>query len=331
MVTDFSAYTNAELQHITYNGKDSLADFGILITNATATGDVSSKSVMFELPYTHGAADMSRQTGQLYYNARSLHYSFKVLADSEQELCEKRAAIRAWLESDGDYEIHDSAEGGFRFVDCVLKNISSAPLDIDVIGEYITADFSCYPYKLSPNGIAAEIAKMYNKSWRGVIINNGIFAQLSILRGVEITKLEDQRYKLRISTDIEGLNVISVNTNLAVVSAEDDVPCYVSDLGFTTYLNSVDGYVTFTVITSNDPVGPAGEASLGAGVTYAADTTTDYYLDVYSITAPEFTINGTTVEPGKFEIADQPVNRLAVTNTDKGLYNLRFDSVERRL
>ena len=160
MITDFSTYTDAGLRNITYNGKNSLTDYGILITtDSTNVENLNTKTITENVPYIQGNIDMSRYKGVLYYEPRVLVYRFKVFGEDREDLKEKTQDVLAWLNSSGNYQIIDSDYGSdYAFQNCNLKSIESEPGEYTSVEySYITATFEAAPYMINVGAVNDKI------------------------------------------------------------------------------------------------------------------------------------------------------------------------------
>lgn len=143
---DYSKIANSgHLRHITFNGKDSLADFGVFITrNSTKINNISPRIPTIKLPYRNGV--IIPATDEVFYDERKLTYEFKVICDTAIELQNKISSLNTWLMSRKDNEIYDSSSKSYYFRDCVC--LSTNEKEKNVVGAYVsylTANFIAYP------------------------------------------------------------------------------------------------------------------------------------------------------------------------------------------
>lgn len=171
MITDFSTYTSAGLQNITYHGVNSLTGLGIVLAEGTKTSELESKSVTEEIPYTDGHIDISDIYGTKY-EPKTLIYRFKIFAENRAELKTKESAVKSWLNSAGNREIIDSdyletVEGTppttvqWIFQNCFLKSIEIEEGDkvSDCEYEYLTATFQCAPRMRKQGEVNTRVLK----------------------------------------------------------------------------------------------------------------------------------------------------------------------------
>ena len=170
MITDFSTYTNAGLQNITYHNKNSLGDYGVMLAEGTSTSGLNIKSITEDISYRDGKIDTSDIKG-LKYDSRTLMYRFKLFADDRATLKSKESEIISWLNSEGDKQILDSdytetieesTTVQWVFTNCNLKSIeiSEGERNAECEFEYLTATFECDPYLIKQGGTNTRVIKL---------------------------------------------------------------------------------------------------------------------------------------------------------------------------
>ena len=102
-------YTDADInkvRSIFFNGMNSMTDMGLLMIGSTPLSSVSPKLVEEEVAYTNGDLDLSRSDGNLYYQTRTISYTFIFISpndDSETpvkkniKITDKMREINEWL------------------------------------------------------------------------------------------------------------------------------------------------------------------------------------------------------------------------------------------
>lgn len=146
------------LRNITFNGKNSLIHFNILITKNTKVHDTKPRTPSIKLPYRQGRVRASRASGVLMFDERVLTYEFKIIEDTPAALRAKISQVSTWLYSHDTDTITDSFETGYYFDDCECTNIkvtnkSEGYLNI----AYLTATFTAYPFKKSTTQGGADV------------------------------------------------------------------------------------------------------------------------------------------------------------------------------
>ena len=234
MITDFSTYTNAGLQNITYHNKNSLTDYGIVLAEGTQTSDLTVKSIVENIPHMDGQIDDSDVGGRQFYEYRTLTYRFKVFAESREELKAKEKDIKAWLNSSGDKQITDSdyletiIDGNttttvqWIFQKCYLKSIEiEEGQKSECEYEYLIAIFECDPYLTKSGEVNERILKCAaNGNVTLTVTNNNsytITAGGSTSDSVSYTAAEPYKYRLVVYA--ENPETITLNST-AITAGE---------------------------------------------------------------------------------------------------------------
>lgn len=152
-MTNFSTYT-ATLRNISFNNRNSLSDFNILITTNTKIADIKPRTPTVTLPYRQGAIHLSRALNStLMFDDRQLVYEFKIIEDTASALQTKISNVSAWLYSDGTNEITDSFLSAYYFTNCECTSIAVTDKSSGNIHmAYLRATFNAYPLKTPRNG-----------------------------------------------------------------------------------------------------------------------------------------------------------------------------------
>lgn len=180
MTTDFSTFTNAGLQNITYHNKNSMSDYGVLIAGETITSGLAAKSITEDIPRRDGKLDIS-DLGGLKFGVRTLIYQFKLFAADRESLKAKEAEIISWLKSDGDKQLFDSdyaetveetiTNNGitqtvtttvpWAFTNCNFKAFEVEEGDKLAEGEYeyVKVAFECDPYLTKQGTFKTRVLK----------------------------------------------------------------------------------------------------------------------------------------------------------------------------
>lgn len=146
------------LRNITFNGKNSLTNFNILITKNTKVHDTKPRTPSVKLPYRQGRVRAGRASGVLMFDERILTYEFKIIEDTPQALRTKIAQVEAWLYSHDTDRIVDNFEAGYYFDDCECTNIKVTNKSEGYLNmAYLTATFTAYPFRRSLTGGADSV------------------------------------------------------------------------------------------------------------------------------------------------------------------------------
>lgn len=139
-------------------GAKSSLDFGASVAERTIS-QPKKKEIKETIPFSNITYDFSAINGELYWEERELEYIFEILADTPQELEEKKIAFASWVMNVMNENIYDPFISGYHFVgtfsemefadeDCVEKTTA-------------TVKFAAYPYKV------ANDRKVYHQTVSG--------------------------------------------------------------------------------------------------------------------------------------------------------------------
>lgn len=348
MITDFRNYTNAGLRNITFNGKNSLKNFGILLTTDTQTESITARSDQTVIPYRQGVLDSSRQDGELYYDARKLVYCFKILAETPQELKEKAANVKKWLTSSGTFEIYDSDYGSeWKFTNCILKSIEARNGEkTSVPYMYLTANFDADP-KMMQAG--ARKTRLYSFA----AVGNAKFAVFNgtsyVSRVISLPWYAVPEVSMHtVTVDLPETAVTTKPSTFHIFDPSDDaksasayifrngeaVPNSVtmssSKQGTIMGINSGDKLVIYYKDDAPDILLIAGTLS---EKTYSRYTEYDllYRIKAYAEQTPSLKINGKTADITKQFSFSSEECLIEIQNSGYGYYEFMLDTGEERL
>lgn len=120
-------------------------EFGASVAERIITKP-KKKSIKETVPFFNGTHDYSAINGETYWEDGGLEYVFEILADSAEELEEKKRPFFAWVMNTAQAELHDPFIRGFHFI------ATYDDMDVDdseVEKSTITVKFTAYPYMIS--------------------------------------------------------------------------------------------------------------------------------------------------------------------------------------
>lgn len=135
-------------------GNVSSLDFGASLAQRTIKAP-AKKIIKETVPFSNTIYDFSAINGELYWEERELEYVFEIIADSPEELEEKKTAFSAWVMNVMDEHIYDPYEPNYHYIgtysdmeyadeDCVEKTTA-------------TVKFFAYPYKVKNEETVYEV------------------------------------------------------------------------------------------------------------------------------------------------------------------------------
>ena len=115
MVKDFTNIAS-HVRSITYNGKNSFEDFGLLVEDSTEESNDTPITKYVTVPFMDGFYDFTEIGGKVNYPNKQWSYTFLLIGDNDGELKERAAEVRAWLSVYGDGELEDTDYNGWKYV-----------------------------------------------------------------------------------------------------------------------------------------------------------------------------------------------------------------------
>lgn len=132
------------IKQLEASGKKSFDDFGLLI----ATRNISppkKKSIKENVPFSNKVYDFSKINGEIYWEERTLEYSFDIAEISTEEMEVVKTNAMNWLMNIHDEDIYDPYIGDYHFHGSYKDNSWSE----DFGAGTINVTFEVYPYKIS--------------------------------------------------------------------------------------------------------------------------------------------------------------------------------------
>ncbi len=153
------------IKQLIINGKKSYDDFNVYIGTREITSP-KKKSVKASVPFSNTVYDFSKMNGELYWNERTLKYSFDIAELSTEEMENVKSELLNWLLNVHDTDIYDPYIGDYHFhgsydADSWTENFGAGT---------ITVTFSVYPYKISNENV--EVKVELNNEEQTIVINN---------------------------------------------------------------------------------------------------------------------------------------------------------------
>lgn len=123
----------------------SFDDFGASVAERKVSAP-SKKIVKESVPFSNVTHDFSKINGEIYWEERTLEYVFEILADSPEELEERKRPFLAWVMNVMNGELHDPFIKKYHFI------ATYADMEIDdseIEKSTISVQFTAYPYMVA--------------------------------------------------------------------------------------------------------------------------------------------------------------------------------------
>ena len=104
------------------------------------------KIIKETVPFSNETYDFSAINGEIYWEERTLKYVFEIMANTPEELEEKKQPFLAWVMNVNSEEIHDPFITDYHFIG-TFNDIEID--DSEIEKSTITVTFTAYPYMIS--------------------------------------------------------------------------------------------------------------------------------------------------------------------------------------
>lgn len=161
-------------------------------------GAPKKKVIKETVPFSNETHDFSAINGEVYWEERPLKYVFEIIANTPEELEEKKQPFLTWVMNVSDAEIHDPFITDYHFkgtFDDIDIN------DSEIEKSTITVTFTAYPYMISNT----KRTGIYNLTETETVIN--------------ITNNSSHRITPTFISDVEYI-VIKGNSSYAIPAGE---------------------------------------------------------------------------------------------------------------
>ena len=126
--------------------KKSFDDFDASIKTRTISKP-KKKSIRETVPFSNAVYDFSAINGEIYWEDRDLEYVLEIMADSPEQLEEKKATLDSWLMNITEEVLKDPHIKDYHFI-ATFDDIDEDDED-DVEKTTVTVKFKSYPYMIA--------------------------------------------------------------------------------------------------------------------------------------------------------------------------------------
>lgn len=133
------------IDQLIIGNKASYDDFEASVKERKIT-DGKKKEIKDSVPFSNVTHDFSAINGEIYWEEGQLEYVFEIIADSAEELEDKKRLFCAWIMNVMEAALYDPFIRGYHFI------ATYDDMDVDdseVEKSTITAKFTAYPYMIS--------------------------------------------------------------------------------------------------------------------------------------------------------------------------------------
>lgn len=130
---------------IIIGGKASFDDFEASVRDRVIK-EPAKKEIKDTVPYSNLTYDFSAINGEVYWEERELEYNLEIMANSPEEMEEKKRALKSWLMNVMQEELHDPFIKDYHFI-ATFKDISFDDSEFEKTTG--TVIFTAYPYMIA--------------------------------------------------------------------------------------------------------------------------------------------------------------------------------------
>lgn len=213
------------IKQLIINGKKSYDDFNVYIASRNISSP-KKKSIKEKVPFSNTVYDFSKINGEVYWEERTLKYSFDIAELSTEEMEVAKSNLLNWLLNVQDTNIYDPYIGDYHF----HGSYDSDSWSEDFGAGTISVSFSVYPYKISNSdvNVIEEIG-----------VSDGLIEGNYSIAGLKIDGKSVQDGEPSINNPIE---IESVENNIKVISCGKNLLNIhnVNPAGYSTTINGIN-------------------------------------------------------------------------------------------
>lgn len=132
------------IKQLEINGLKSYDNFGLFISSRKIS-QPKKKTIKETIPFSNVVYDFSKMNGEIYWEERTLEYSFDIAEFTTEEMEEVKSKLLDWLLNVHDTDIYDPYIGDYHF----HGSFDSDSWEEDFGGGILSVSFNVYPYKIS--------------------------------------------------------------------------------------------------------------------------------------------------------------------------------------
>lgn len=179
------------------------------------------KSIKETVPFSNITYDFSAINGEVYWEERSLEYIFEIIADTPEELEEKKKKFASWVMNMVEVELFDPFISDYHFI-ATFDDIKEDDEEC-VEKSTITVIFTAYPYMLANEPKVISVACVANTEQEVAILNKSSHRITPTINAdvPASIKLGDVTYGVPIGVTTDDSFKLEAGTNVLTILAED--------------------------------------------------------------------------------------------------------------
>ena len=148
--------------------KASYDDFEASVRERTIR-DGAKKEIRDSVPFSNVTYDFSAINGEVYWEEKELEYVFEIMADTPEELEEKKIAFKSWVMNVMGEKLYDPFIRDYHF------KATFSGIDVDdseIEKSTIVATFTAYPYMIANKAKVYEVTLEASKEIAVDVVND---------------------------------------------------------------------------------------------------------------------------------------------------------------
>ena len=223
------------IKQLIIDGKKSYDDFGVYIASRNISSP-TKKVIKESVPFTNEVYDFSKMNGEIYWEERTLEYTFDIAELTTEEMEVVKSNLLNWFLNVHDTDIYDPYIGDFHF----HGSYDSDSWNEDFGAGELSVSFTVYPYKISNSDVSVieEIG-----------VSDGLIEGNHNIVGL---KIDGKSIQDGTPTHNNPIEIQSIENNIKVVSCGKNLLNIhnISPAGYSTTVNGIkytlndDGSIT---------------------------------------------------------------------------------------
>lgn len=208
------------IKQLIINGLRSYDDFGLMIA-ARKISQPKKKIVKESIPFSNVVYDFSNLNGEIYWEERTLEYSFDIAEFTTEEMEEIKSDVLNWLLNVHDVDIYDPYIYGYHF----HGSFDSDSWDEDFGAGVLNISFTVYPYMIA-NDYDENIINVVKDEVVEDVITNKSSHRISptiIVDGTITFSLNGTSYSISTGTYDDDDLFLLVGENKLIVNGEGTI------------------------------------------------------------------------------------------------------------
>ena len=156
------------IDQLTIGNKKSFDDFEANVKERTISKP-KKKSIRETVPFSNVVYDFSAINGEVYWEERDLEYVLEIMADTPEQLEQKKSALASWLMNVSEEVLEDPFIKDYHFVS-TFDDISEEDED-NVEKTIVTVKFKAYPYMIANSAKIFSVSLVANTEQEIAITN----------------------------------------------------------------------------------------------------------------------------------------------------------------